>query len=65
VDGMPGTLGRKELTLRFRSQAPLQLKSTSIKVASQNAEKKDGFILSTVRLERIPGRAEAELTLAR
>ena len=65
VDGMSGTLGRKELTLRFKSPAPLQLQSTTIKVASQNAEKKDGFILSTVRLERIPGRAQAELTFAR
>ena len=65
VDGMSGTLGRKELTLRFKSPAPLQLQSTTIKVASQNAEKRDGFILSTVRLERIPGRAQAELTFAR
>jgi hypothetical protein len=65
VDGMPGTLGRKELTLRFKSPAPLQLQSTTIKVATQNVEKKDGFILSTVRLERIPKRAQAELTFAR
>ncbi len=65
VDGMPGTLGRKELTLRFKSLAPLQLQSTTIKVASQDAEKKDGFILYTVRLERMPGRAQAELTFTR
>ncbi len=64
VDGISNTLGRKELTLRFKSSAPLQLQSTTIKVASQNAEKRDGFILSTVRLERIPGRAQAELTFA-
>ncbi len=61
VDGMLGTLGRKELTLRFKSPAPLQLQSATIKVASQNAERKDGFVLSTVQLERIPGRAQAEL----
>jgi hypothetical protein len=65
VDGMPGTLGRKELTLRFKSQAPLQLRSATIRVAAEDAEKKDGFILSTVRLERIPGRSLAELTFAR
>lgn len=64
VDGMPAELGRKELTLRFKARAPLHLQSTSINVASQNDERKDGFILSTVRLERIPGRAQAELTFA-
>jgi hypothetical protein len=64
VDGMPGTLGRKELTLRFKSPAPMQLHSRTINVASQSADKKDGFILTTVRLERIPGRPQAELTFA-
>jgi hypothetical protein len=62
VDGMPGTLGRQGLTLRLKSLGPVQLASTSIKIASEKAEQKEGFLLSTIRLERIPGRRQAELT---
>jgi hypothetical protein len=63
VDALPRPLGQKELTLKIKSPGALRFESDTIKVASQTSAKQDGSLLYTVRLERVPGRAQAELRL--
>ena len=64
VDSLPRLANQQELTLKVRSHHTLSFKSDSIKLVSEDPVETEGSYQYTLRLERLPGRKDAQLSFA-
>jgi hypothetical protein len=64
VDALAGTLSKKELALKVKSQNAMKFKSNQIKIVSQKSIKTEEHFLYTLMLERKKGGDKAQLAFS-
>lgn len=60
TDKLPGTIGKKGLTVRIQSDRPMAFKGDNLKISSESSVKKESF-LYTLKVERKEGQKEARI----
>jgi hypothetical protein len=64
TDALPGSLKKKEVTLKVKSHNSLSFSSDKFKILSQTAKKADVFNLYTLKIERIQAATKANLSFS-